>query len=403
MSWRIATKMKNYYRVTADINLDAIYENLSNIRKIISKDTKLMAIIKADGYGHGALAIAKTSDELIDAYGVSNIDEALELRKHVTDKMILILGYTSPKQYEELVLNDITQTVYSYEQAKQLSDVAVKLSKCANIHIKLDTGMTRIGFKADLENAKVVKSISNLNGVSITGIFTHFAKADETDKTYTSLQIQRYCDFCDELEKLGVSIPIRHVANSAAIIDIPQVNFDMVRSGISTYGLYPSDEVNKERISLIPAMSIHSVISFIKEVDEGVGISYGSKYVTNKKTRVATIPVGYADGYPRNLSNKGYVLINGKRAPILGRVCMDQFMVDITDIEGVGYDSVVTLLGNDGDNTITVEELSELAGTFNYEFVCDISKRVPRVFHYNNKIWGTQDFTDCFESAYSFT
>lgn len=394
--------MKKYYRVTADINLDAIYENLVNTRKIINPNTKLMAIIKADGYGHGAVAIAKNVDEIVDAYGVSNVDEALELRNNATEKMILILGYTHFNQYDLLVKYNITQAVYTYEQARVLSECAVKLGKKASIHIKLDTGMTRIGFKANDESIEEIKSISQLPGIDITGIFTHFAKADEFDKAHTKDQAEKFNYVVERLEACGVDVGLKHVSNSASIIDLPELNMDMVRSGISTYGLYPSEEVIKSRLKLKQSMSIHSHISFIKDVEAGVGISYGGKYVTEKVTKVATIPVGYADGYPRNLSNKGYVLIEGEVAPILGRVCMDQFMVDVTNIENVSYDSVVTLLGADKDKFISVEELSELAGTFNYEFVCDISKRVPRVFYRNGKVWGTQDFIECYDETYHF-
>lgn len=394
--------MKKYYRVTAEIDLDAIYENLVNTRKIIDNNTRLMAVIKADGYGHGAVAVARTVDNIVDGYGVSNLSEAIELRKHATQKMILILGYTAREEFDLMIENNITQAVFSYEQAVEISKAAVKMGKKAYVHIKLDTGMTRIGFKDNAESIELIKKINSMDGIEITGMFTHFAKADESDKTAANIQVERYVNFADELERQGVSMQIRHVSNSAAIIDMPQVNFNMVRSGISTYGLYPSEEVDKSRLALKPAMSIKSHISFLKEVDAGVAVSYGGTFVTKRPTRVATIPVGYADGYPRNLSNKGYVLINGAKAPILGRVCMDQFMVDVTDIDNVNYDSIVTLLGADGTEKISVEELSGLAGTFNYEFVCGISKRVPRVFYRGGRIIGTLDFADSYISTYNF-
>lgn len=391
--------MKVYDRVEAQINLDAIYDNLYNTRKIINEGTKLMAIVKADGYGHGAVIIAKVVDDIVDAYGVSNVDEAIELRKRATKKPILILGYTSKKENDLLVRYNITQAVFDYESACDLSQMAQSMGKVTPVHIKLDTGMTRIGFKDNDESIETIKKISKLPGVEITGIFTHFARADEKDKTSVNKQIRRYTEFVDKLEKEGIHIPTKHVANSASIIDIPSVNFNMVRSGISTYGLYPSEDVDKDRLKLKPAMEIKSCISFIKEVGAGVGISYGSTFVTERPTKVATIPVGYADGYPRNLSNKGYVLINGKKAPILGRVCMDQFMVDITGISDVTYDSEVVLLGKDWDSQITVEELADLAGTFNYEFVCDISKRVPRVFLRNNRVVATLEFRGKYETT----
>lgn len=394
--------MAKFNRVEAVIDLDAIYDNLKNTKEIIKEGTMLMAIVKADGYGHGAVAIAREVDSIVDAYGVSNIEEAIELRKYATKKMILILGYTPVCEYEQLIKYGITQAVYSYEMALELSKAAKKMGKEAVVHIKLDTGMTRIGFKDNDESIDIIGKICELEGIKVEGIFTHFACADMKDKTSVTGQIRRYEAFVNKLSERGIGIPIRHVANSASIIDIPCVNYNMVRSGISTYGMYPSDEVNTDNLCIRQAMSIKSCISFIKDVDEGVSVSYSATYVTTRPTKIATIPVGYADGYPRNLSNKGYVLINGKKAPIIGRVCMDQFMVDITDIENVDYNSVVTLLGRDKDEFISVEELAQLANTFNYEFVCDISKRVPRVFIRHGKVIGTQNFSDCYEQTYSF-
>ncbi len=384
--------MRKYYRVQARVNLDAIYENLEKTRKKLDKDTKLMAIIKADGYGHGAVPIAWTVDSIVDAYGVAIIEEAVELRKAGVTKPILILGHTSVEDFDQLIQFDITQTVYSLEMAERLSQIAVSKNKKARIHIKLDTGMSRIGFKDNEDSILKIQQISTLEGIEITGLFTHFACADMTDKVSANNQYKRYQVFAKRLSEMGIQIAVKHVSNSAAIIDLPDTYLNMVRSGISTYGLYPSNEVNKENLSLRPAMELLSKVIYVHEVEPGTGISYGSTYVAKEKISVATIPVGYADGYPRALSNKGYVLIHGKKAPILGRICMDQFMVDVTGIPETKKDDDVILVGIDGDKKITVEELADMAYSFNYEFVCDISKRVPRVYIRNGSIVGELSF-----------
>ena len=384
--------MNEYYRVQANIDLDAICNNLRETKKHVTEDIMLMAIIKADGYGHGAVPIAKAAGEIIDAYGVAILEEAIELRNADVTKPILILGFTSPIQYEELLNYEITQTVYTYEMAKELSECATRLNKRAKIHIKLDTGMSRIGFKDDEKSLRIIKEISKLPNLDITGIFTHFACADEADKSSAKKQFERYISFVKKLEEAGVVIPTKHVANSAAILDLPDTYLNMVRSGISTYGLYPSEEVNKNEIKIRPAMELISQVVYVKEVESGVGIGYGSSFITSRNTKVATIPVGYADGYPRALSNKGYVLIKGKKVPIIGRVCMDQFMVDVTDLDEVEVGDRVTLVGTDHGQTITVEELAEMAYSFNYEFVCDISKRVPRVYFKDGKQIGEMKF-----------
>lgn len=387
--------LKEYYRVRADINLDAIYNNLKKEKEIISPDTKLMVVIKADGYGHGAVPVAKFVDEIADAYGVAIAREGAQLRSVGINKPILVLGWTHERDNDILVENDITQTIFTYDMAKKLSDCAMSKGKVAKIHIKLDTGMSRIGFACDEESIEEIIKISKLPGVEMTGIFTHFARADEADKEATKKQYKAFCGMVDELEKRNIRFAIKHVSNSAGIIDLPEYNMNMVRSGISTYGLYPSGEVSKENILLEPAMSIKSCITYIKTLKKGMGVSYGGTYVTDKDTVVATIPVGYGDGYSRALSSKGRVLINGQSAPIIGRVCMDQFMVDITDIENVTLNSEVTLVGKDGDECISVEEISSVAGSFNYEFVCMVGKRIPRVYYAGGKKVGTYDFDDC--------
>lgn len=384
--------LDKYLRAYAEIDLDAINDNVGQVRKAVGEDVKIMAVIKADGYGHGAVSVAKSLNEIgVDAFAVAIIEEGIVLRKRGIQSPILILGYTSPYQYGELVQYGLTQTVFHYEMAKKISDFAVLLGKKAKIHIKVDTGMNRIGFKDNEESVETIRKIKELPNIEIEGIFTHFACADETDKTSANHQYQRYDAFVKRLEKAGIHIPIKHVSNSAAIIDLKSLRLNMVRSGIMTYGLYPSDEVNKDEIKLHPALSFKSHIIYIKEVEAGEGVSYGSTYVTARKTKIATIPVGYADGYPRALSSKGRVLIRGQYAPIIGRICMDQFMVDVTDIEGVQELDDVTLVGTDGDHTITVEEVAA-EHSFNYEFICGLTKRVPRVYYKKGKLIQILDY-----------
>lgn len=375
------TNTMDYYRVQANVDLNAIHHNIQEIRSKIKKDTKLMAIIKADGYGHGATVTAKAlNDKGIDAYGVAIIEEAIELRNAGIEKPILILGYTPKEQYGLVVSYDVTQTVFQYEMAEALSQEAVKQGKTAKIHIKLDTGMSRIGFRDTAQSINEIKQISLLKGIEIEGLFSHFARADEIDRSDTQAQLERYLDFTSRLEKENIQIPMKHISNSAGIIEYPEANLDMVRCGIIIYGIYPSDCVNQKDIKLLPAMELKTHVVYVKDVDAGVGISYGATYITDKPTRIATIPVGYADGYSRNLSNKGKVIIRGQYAPIIGRICMDQFMVDVSNIDHVKQGDTVTLLGRDQDAYISVEELAEWSHSFPYERVCTVGKRIPRVY-----------------------
>ncbi|WOO36329.1 alanine racemase [Anaerocolumna sp. AGMB13020] len=377
-----------YYRASANIDLDAICSNINNTRKILQPETKLMVILKADGYGHGAVPIAKALSEMaVDSFGIAILEEGIELRKAGIEKPLLVLGYTPKGQYKKLLEHDITQTIFQYSTAKDLSEEALSQGKTAKIHIKIDTGMSRIGFFDDGLSIEEIKKISELKGIEIEGIFSHFACADETDKTSANRQLSKFLAFVEELKQEGINIPIRHIANSAGIIDMPEAQLDMVRSGISTYGLYPSNEVKKDVLELKPAMEIKSHVSYVKEVEAGIGVSYGSTYVTSKKTKIATIPVGYGDGYPRQLSSKGRVLIHGMSAPIIGRVCMDQFMVDVTDIPGVEQGDSVTLVGRDREEFISVEEVADMTYSFNYEFICNVGKRIPRIYYRNNKLW----------------
>lgn len=372
--------MRQFDRTYAEVNLQAVRHNIEEARKNIKSDTKIMAIVKANAYGHGAVPVSKALISQVDAYGVAMIEEALELRDAGIDKMILILGYTGEEWYEELVKHCISQTIYTYDMAKKLSDVAVSFGKQTPIHIKIDTGMGRIGFAPTEESLDIVEKISHLPGVFIEGIFTHFARADEKTIEAAKEPFARYMQFVQELEKKGIRIPIRHVSNSASIISFPEANLDMVRSGITSYGLYPSEDVPKEILKLQPAMSWKSKISFVKPIEPGTSISYGGTFTAEKPMIVATVPLGYADGMKRDLSGKGRVLVHGQYAQILGRVCMDQFMIDVTDISNVKMGDTVTIFGKDGDKCIPVEEIAELSHSFNYEFVCGISNRVPRKY-----------------------
>ena len=381
--------MKEFYRVHADVYLDRICRNIRSTRAIVKEGTDICAIVKADAYGHGAVPVSKVLYPYVDAYAVAMIQEAVELRGAGIDKPILILGFTQQPYVKELVEYDVMAAVYNLEMAQWISEEAVRQNKTAKVHIKLDTGMSRIGFALTEENVSVIKELSQLDNLQIDGCFTHFAKADEKDLSFTKEQMKRYKDYVEKLEKAGISIRVHHISNSAGIMMMPEANLDMVRSGISTYGLYPSEEVDKSRLQLEPAMEIKSYVSYVKELEAGVGISYGGTYQTTKRTTVATIPVGYGDGYPRALSSQGAVLIHGKRAPILGRVCMDQFMVDVTHIPNVQMGDVVTLVGTDGEENISVEELGAQSYSFNYEFVCDVGKRIPRVYYYEGEKVGT--------------
>ena len=369
-------------RIQADIDLDAFAFNLESIKKNLKEDTKIIAVLKADGYGHGALPLAREAakDPRVWGIAVATVEEAEELRLGGIQKPLLILGYTYEENYERIVRGDFRPAVFKLSMAKKLSQAAVKNNTVVKVHIKIDTGMSRIGYR-DLETAvPEILEISRLPGVKIEGLFTHFARADEEKIEPAYRQLEKFQEFQKALEARGLEIPLCHCSNSAGIIRMPEANLNAVRAGVILYGLYPSEEVEREPVPLKPLMELKSHIAYIKTVEAGVQISYGGTFTTQRETRVATIPVGYADGYARGLSNKGSVLIHGKRAPILGRVCMDQFMADVTDIPQARELDEVVLLGKSGDERITMEELGELSGRFNYEFACCISKSVPRIY-----------------------
>ncbi len=369
------------------VDLSVIEENLKKLHGL-SKGQKMLAVIKANGYGHGSVRIAKKVEhlEFLEGFAVATAEEAFELRNAGIKKTILILGFTFEKDFKELIKKEISLTVFNTDVAKDLSVVAGLVGKTAKIHIKLDTGMGRIGFYTGADGAGYLKSIkdiefiSKLPNVELEGIFSHMAKADELDKSSAIEQIKKYSAMIKSLEDIGITPKFKHLSNSAGIIDLPHAHFDLVRAGIALYGLFPSPDVDIVKAGLKPALSWHSSIVHIKTVEKGSQISYGGTFIAGKETVIATVPIGYADGYPRSLSNKGYVLIRGKKAPITGRVCMDQMMVDVTDIPEAELFDRVTLVGTDGERTITLEELGDMSGRFNYELACDISLRVPRKY-----------------------
>lgn len=370
-------------RIYAGINLSAVLHNLEEMHKKINPDTQIVAVIKTDGYGHGALPIAKAIEEVpyLWGYAVATVDEAMALIDDGRKKPIMILGISFAEQFNDIICNDIRPCVCDFDTAKKLSEIAVTNNKICHIHIKIDTGMSRIGFQVNEETANIIYNISNLPNIQIEGLFTHFAVADEADKAPTFKQMDLFHQMNQMLVKKGVLIPIKHCSNSAGIVDIPDANMNLVRAGIILYGLWPSDEVNHRNIDLQPVMSLKSHISYLKDLEEARKISYGGTYITPTKQKIATVPVGYGDGYARSLSNKGYVLVRGQRAPICGRICMDQFMIDVSHIDGVRVGDTVTLLGEDGKEKLTMEELGNLSGRFNYEFACLITPRVPRVYY----------------------
>lgn len=377
------TETEHHDRVWAEIDLDAALFNMEAMHRNLKPGTRMTAVIKTDGYGHGALRIAEKLEPLdyLWGYAVATFEEAMELRSGGIQKPVLILGYVFPYCYEELSEYGIRPACFREDMLEELSMAAQKTGKKTAVHIAVDTAMSRIGVRPDDSGLSFVKKALETPGIEVEGIFTHFSKADETPEDNTKRQIREFTEFCDRIEReLGYCVPIRHCSNSAGLIRFPEANLDMVRAGITLYGLWPSEEVPKDIVPLKPLLSLYSHVVYVKTVPAGTAVSYGGTFVTGRKTRLATIPVGYGDGYARGLSNKGEVLIRGKRVPICGRVCMDQFMVDVTDLPEVKEGDKVTLIGTDGEETITMEELGRVSGRFNYEFACDLSKRIPRVY-----------------------
>jgi alanine racemase len=377
-----------FNRAWAEVNLDNIAHNVKEIRRITDKKVEIMGVVKADAYGHGVMEVAKTLIENgVTRLAVSMLDEAIQLRKNGIDVPILILSYTDPIRAEEIILNDVTQTVFSHDLAEALSEAAVRLDKNVKIHIKIDTGMTRVGFMPGYSAVKNVVQISKLPKIIIEGLFTHFASADENDRSYTYMQFERFMSIVSELNRIGIYIPVKHVCNSAGIIEFPEMHLNMVRPGIVLYGMYPSNEVHKDKIDLKPAMTLKANIILVKDVEADTCISYGRIFKTQRESKIATLPIGYADGYTRLLTGKGRVLVNGQSVPIVGKICMDQCMIDVTDVEGevkVGDEAV--LFGSQNGNEIKIEDLADKIGTINYEIASIIGKRIPRVYWKDGQI-----------------
>ena len=373
-------------RTWAEVDLDAIAHNIKEIRKITNPNAKIMAVVKADAYGHGFLEVAKTLLENgADRLAVAVLQEGKQLRSRGVTVPILILGASGEEAVEDLINFDITPSVFAYEFAKALSYEAERKEKVTKIHIKIDTGMSRIGFLAGEDNEEIVDEIikiSKLPYIEIEGIFSHFATSDEYDKSYTLLQYGRFMDVCNRLEEKGLNIPIKHICNSAGIMMYPEMHLDMVRPGVILYGMYPSDEVDKSRLDLIPAMTLKSTITHIKEVEPGRGVSYGKEYITDKKTKIATVPIGYADGYLRKLAKHGKMIVDGVKVPIIGRICMDQCMIDVTNVHNIDKGDEVIIFGREG---VTVDDLAEWLETINYEVSCVIGKRIPRIYTKDGK------------------
>ncbi len=386
--------MNLYRRAVAEIDLDAILYNVGQMGRHIAAGAKIMAVIKADGYGHGAVPIGKELEplDIVWGYAVATAEEAWILRRNGLEKPILVLGAVFPEQYQGLVGQEIRPTIYSLQQAEGQEEFLSRQGTSLPVHVKIDTGLSRLGFQATEKAAGEVAQIAGMGHIIVEGLFTHFAKSDAKDKSMAISQMEQFGAMQRMLAGHGVSIPIAHCSNSAAIIDMPEAHMDLVRAGISLYGMWPSSEVQKENISLRPALSLKSCIVFLKELEQGRAVSYGATYETSGNQRIATIPVGYGDGYPRSLSNRGYVLVHGRRAPICGRICMDQFMVDVTDIPEAAEGDTVTLVGTDGAETITMEGIGELSGRFNYEFACDLGKRIPRVYKKGGEIVQAKDY-----------
>ncbi|OON95949.1 MAG: alanine racemase [Candidatus Epulonipiscium fishelsonii] len=366
-------------RVIAEIDTQAIRHNYKQIRKIISDKVEIMGIVKADGYGHGAIEIAKIlQEEGVNRLAVAISKEAEELRQAGINLPILVLGYTQKDEIEKLIINNLTQTVFSYDIAKYINTQAKKFSTKVNIHIKIDTGMGRIGFLPNNDSIEEIKKISKLEYLNLEGMFTHFSTSDEEDTTYTKEQWSIFKGFINELKNIGLEFPLLHASNSAATIAHRYAHLDIVRPGLILYGYYPSEYLNNGFINLKPAMCLKTQVVHIKELYKGSFIGYGKNYKVEKPMKIATIPIGYADGYSRKLANKGHVLINGEYAKIVGNICMDQFMVDVTGINDVKLGDEVVVFGKQGEKNIFVEEIAMLTDTINYEIICMIGKRVPR-------------------------
>ena len=364
----------------AEIDLDAIAYNTRNIKKLIG-DKDLIAVVKANCYGHGVIGIIPTLLENgVSRFAVAMISEALEIRDNKITTPVMILGFTPLYLGEELINNNIEQTVYDLDYARELSKIALTLNKKAKIHIAIDTGMGRIGFLPNEKSIDNITEICSLEGIEVIGIFTHFSTSDEKDKEYSHEQFTKMLSVMDTLKKRGIDIPLKHVANSGAIIDLPDTYLDAVRAGIILYGYYPSDEIDKNNLALKPALTLKATITNVKTLEKDMYVSYGRTFKTSNETIVATIPVGYADGYLRKLAENGKVIIKGEFAPIIGRICMDQFMIDVTNIPDVKIGDEVILLGEKNGLKYNADDMAKKLDTINYEVTCMLKSRLPRVY-----------------------
>lgn len=371
--------MAEFYRSFAKINLGAIDRNLTEIKKLMGDGVKTLAVVKADAYGHGLVPVSKHIENKVDYFAVATVEDALELRRNDIEKPIIVLSYASPVQYGELLDNDITVTVSDVDEAKILSDLAEKKNTKAKLHVPVDTGMGRIGFTPDEEGAKAVLEISKMKGIFLEGLFSHYAMADYKDKTEANRQTALFDSFISLLEAKGVNIPIKHINNSAGTLEMPK-KYDMCRVGVALYGLYPSEEMDKENVKLTPAMEVFSHIVHLKTAPKGTKIGYGHLYEAPEERKIATISIGYADGYKRDLTGKGYILVKSKKAPIVGKICMDQFMADVTDIPDLKLGDTVVVMGKDGEEEISAEKLGSMCHSFNYEIISSFMPRVKRVY-----------------------
>lgn len=370
---------ENFTRCYAEIDLEAIKSNFDALKALCDENVKTMAVVKADAYGHGAVEVALALDDRADFFAVASAEEGIELRLAGIKKQILVLGYCAEAEYESIIKYDIIPTIYSVSDAAALNSCAEKAGKTAKIHIAVDTGMGRIGFFDNKEGIESVLEIKQLPFVEIQGLFSHYSKADYKDKSAVLRQNERFDAFISALEENGLFIPVKHICNSAGIIDLDK-HYDMVRMGISLYGMYPSDEVRKDKVQLTPAMRVVSHIIHLKDVEDGTEIGYGGLYKADGNRKIATVCIGYADGYKRNLTGKGYVLVNGYKAPITGKICMDQIMIDVTDIPDLRVGMPVTVMGKEGNSMISADELGSLCDSFCYEIVCSFTQRVKRIY-----------------------
>ncbi|KMT21113.1 alanine racemase [Clostridium cylindrosporum] len=376
----------------AEINLDNLRHNFKEVKSLVNSK-KIFGVIKADAYGHGAIEVARVlREEGIDYFAVAVITEAMELRRNDFNEPILVLGYTPATFADQIVENDITQTVFNYELAKAISDEAINQEKMAKIHIKIDTGMGRLGYSDSDNIIEEIKKIKALPNIFVEGIFSHFSTADEENKEFSYLQLEKFNEIIKRLESEGIIIEIKHIANSGAITSIDESYLDAVRPGIILYGYYPSDEINKSVLDLKPVMTLKSNVVYVKEVEAGTPISYGRKFIANEKMKIATIPIGYADGFTRLLFNKASVIINGALCPVVGKICMDQCMVDVTKCESVNVSDEVIIMGESTGINVNAEIIANKLDTISYEVLCMVSKRVPRVYIENNEIVRIKNF-----------